>query len=119
MISYTQILGFLTEKFPEMAGNAPILPASVDQLHRVIDSFAKLTRELIEVGDFALVKCCFSLADQLLSRGDGVLQRTVETNFLRTLHLDCPGSHNAVARRLLPTTLKKAYYTMVTPPVAS
>ena len=119
MIHHTQTLTLLTEEFPELKGNVPVAQTNAMQLHTVVRAFAKLTQELIDLGDFSLVRSCFKLAEKLLSQGDKVLQHAIETSFLFTLHLDWRGYNNFAARQLLPSTLRKSYYAMVNPDLAS
>lgn len=115
MIHYTQTLTLLTQEFPELKGNVAVAQTDVRQLHIVARAFAKLTQELVDLGDFALVSICFNLADKLLTQGDTVLKNAMETSFLFTLHLDWSGYNNFAARQLLPSALRKSYYSMVNP----
>jgi hypothetical protein len=119
MIHHTQTLTLLTEEFPELKGNVPVAQTDVRQLHTIVRAFAKLTQELIDLGDFSLVRSCFNLAEQLLSQGDTVLRNAMETSFLFTLHLEWSGYNNFAARQLLPPALRKSYYSMVNPDLAS
>ena len=113
MIDHTETFALLVEEFPEMNGD--FAQTSANQVHAVVRSFARLTRELIDLGDYRLVRTCFGLAERLLSQGDGVLKNAMENSFLFSLHLDWDGDHNMAARQMLPVALKKAYQALVNP----
>ncbi|MBC7923802.1 MAG: hypothetical protein H7Z75_22225 [Ferruginibacter sp.] len=114
MIDHTETFTLLVAEFPEMSGKISG-QTSASQVHAVARSFARFTQELIDLGDFRLVRTCFRLAERLLSQGDGVLRNAMENSFLFSLHLDWAGDHNLAARQMLPFTLKKAYYALINP----
>lgn len=103
----------LAKEFPEMSGDSR--QTNANQVHMFVHSFARLTQELIDLGDYRLVGTYFGLAERRLSQGDGVLKNAMENSFLFSLHLHWAGDHNLAARQMLPVALKKAYHALINP----
>ena len=98
----------LTIEFPELAADLHA-PHMLHSVYRQLDCFAAFTRRALREERLALLRRCFTVADNLLRHADRYLTAAIENVYLHGLHLDGSTADLHLAHQLMPQSLYQAF----------
>lgn len=112
LLSQPQACDLLLRRFPELKERVKY-NLKACSAYKFMLEFAAYSQELIDRHDFRQLKRCLQMADRLHRTGERALVNAIENVYVFALQFEYDRETAAAMRQLLPDSLRRCYYRMV------